>query len=898
MALSLISAQGCSIQDSLQSISTQDSSLAPNLNNTPRPWLHAFRSSMLKIQQPPKQQLVPSESAEDLSEGLGRFNSFSCSACKAKGCSCVSQDSGKNTSPQPSSEGTDTLNIALVGNPNSGKTTLFNAYTGANLKVANWPGVTVEKVAGVVRSHNMHINLVDLPGTYALTSYNSEEVETRDYICSDQVDLIINVVDASSLERSLYLTLQLLELGKPVILALNMMDIVIRRGMEIDMHRLPEMLGIPVISISARKKRGLEVLLHTACHHKDKPVQGEIIHDHAYFKPEYRATMAAHLAKLAQEHKEPKANQDQAQASYEVDATVSTEQGVQDKVVLTADVSLDTSTGTTISSNLTDASVLDANSQNEAVTPTTKASQDNDSAIYKESDSVICKEFAQTHGHHKHNHHHEFAMVYTDQIEDKIDLIMPKLKELYPQLTNLRYYAIKLLENDSEVSAKYPVDLPYALDRSYESMLINQKFDFISEVIAEVVLNKQRQAAFTQNIDRYLTHSVLGIPIFLCLMAFIFFLTFYLGDWLKGYIADALAFGANYVEAMLNYINAGPMLNSLVLTGIIGGVGTIITFLPNILILFLCLAFLEDSGYMSRVAYIMESLMGRLGLSGSAFIPMLIGFGCTVPAIMASRSLKIKRDRFKVMLVTPFMSCNARLTVYILFSAMFFPDHSMLVAYSLYLIGLIVAILVSFIVHLLDRKQHINYLLIELPEYKLPDLHTVSVYVWDKIKDYVEQAGTSIFIATLIIWAVLNFNLSGYVTDMRDSFGAMLGQVLAPLFEPVGLGFWQIVVALIAGLSAKEVVVSSSAVLFGISDTSTTEGAQSFAMALESIGFSQLNAFCLMVFCLLYVPCVATLATIRKESHSTTWMWFTVAFQLCTAYLVTLLIYQVGCALS
>lgn len=821
---------------------------------------------------------------------VGALHDFSCPNCK--GCKEQSRHEQKartKANLDPNAGGTSaSLNIALMGNPNCGKTTLFNAYTGSNLKVANWPGVTVEKVAGVIRSHNMNINLVDLPGTYALTSYTQDEIETRQYICSDQVDLIINVVDASSLERSLYLTLQLLELGKPVILALNMMDIVIRRGMEIDMHRLPEMLGIPVVSISARKKRGLEVLLHTACHHKDKPTQGEIIHDHTYLDPEYRANLAARVAQMVQ------------RTLKQTDATPSAPSAPSAESALnsarTASLAA-TAVATAAPAAATTAEPAPATTATSTAAPevTGEVMLDNTPLTTKEQSALLHElTYEQTHGRHQHNHHHEYAMVYSDQIEDKIDLIMPKLHELYPQLDNLRYYAIKLLENDQEITKTYPVDLPEVLDRSYESSIINQKFDFISEIISEVVLHKQRQAAFAQNIDRYLTHSVLGMPIFLCLMGVIFFLTFTVGDWLKGFIADGIAFGAMYIEQGLQSMDAGPMLHSLILTGIIGGVGTIITFLPNIMILFLCLAFLEDSGYMSRVAYIMEGLMGKLGLSGSAFIPMLIGFGCTVPAIMASRSLKIKRDRFKVMLVTPFMSCNARLTVYILFSSMFFPNHSMWVAYSLYLIGLVVAILVSFAVHLLDGKQHVNYLLIELPEYKLPDLHTVSTYVWDKIKDYIEQAGTFIFIATLIIWLLLNFNFGGYVTDMTESFGAMIGQALAPFFAPVGLGFWQIVVALIAGLSAKEVVVASSAVLFGISDTSSAEGAHSFAMALESIGFGQLNAFCLMVFCLLYVPCVATLATIRKESHSTTWMWFTVAFQLFTAYVVTLLIYQVG----
>lgn len=300
--------------------------------------------------------------------------------------------------------------------------------------------------------------------------------------------------------------------------------------------------------------------------------------------------------------------------------------------------------------------------------------------------------------------------------------------------------------------------------------------------------------------------------------------------------------------------------------GIIGGVGTIVTFLPNILILFLCLALLEDSGYMACVAYVMEGIMSKLGLSGKAFIPMLLGFGCTAPAIMAFRALESKRDRFKVMLM----------------------------AYSMYLIGIVVAIVVSAVIHLLDRKKSVNYLMIELPEYKLPDSRTVAIYVWEKIKDYLEKAGTTIFIATLAIWLLLNFGPHGYSPDMAQSFGAMIGKCLVPFFAPIGLGFWQIAVALIAGVSAKEVVVSSCAVLFGIVNASSPEGMSAFASALNGIGFGPLNAFCLMVFCLLYIPCAAALATIRKESGSWAWMGFTAIFQLLVAWIVTFVVYQIG----
>ena len=674
----------------------------------------------------------------------------------------------------------DNMTIGFIGNPNCGKTTLFNAYTGANLKVANWPGVTVEKVEGAIKDHDLNIRLVDLPGTYSLTSYTMEEQVSRQFILSDEVDVIIDVADASALERNLYLTLQLLELGKPVVLALNMMDIVEKRGMEIDTHRLPEMLGIPVIPVSARKRTGLDVLLHAAAHHKDCKDADCLIHHHTY-KPK-----------------------------------------------------------------------------------------------------------------HQHNHHAEYAMVYSDAIEDKIDLIMAELKNKYPELTNYRWYAIKLLEQDKEITRRYPVNLPEVIDRNYESDIINEKYDFIQEVVREVLVNKERQDALTEKADRALTHRFWGIPIFLGVMALVFFLTFTIGDWLKGY----LEWGIENVSVLLgnSLASAGvhEVICSLLIDGIVAGVGGILTFLPNIFILFLALAFLEDSGYMARVAYVMEGIMSKLGLSGRAFIPMILGFGCTVPAIMASRTLENRRDRFKVMLITPFMSCSARLPIYILFAEMFFKERAMLVAYSMYLIGMVIAILVAAVIHLIDRKKSENYLLIELPEYKIPSSRTVAIYVWEKVKDYLTKAGTTIFIASIAMWVILNFGLHGYTTEMSDSFGAVIGHYLVPFFAPIGLGFWQIAVALIAGVSAKEVVVSSCAVLFGVPNINSGAGMDTLVGILGNAGFGQLNALCLMIFCLLYIPCAAALATIRKEANSTRWMLFSALFQLAVAWGVTFVVYHVG----
>ena len=669
------------------------------------------------------------------------------------------------------------LRIGFIGNPNCGKTTLFNAYTGANLKVANWPGVTVEKKEGHYTYDGVEHVLIDLPGTYSLTSYTMEEIVAREYIMSDEVDVIVNVVDASNLERNLYLTLQLLELKKPMVIALNMMDIVEKRKMEIDMHRLPEMLGVPVVSVSARKRQGLKSLMHAIIHHQDQVTSDPIIHEH----------------------------------------------------------------------------------------------------------KTVSK--------HRHDHHAEYAMVYKDEIEDLIDDISEQLLNKYPEIVNVRYHAIKYLENDPAIRKKYPLNKEYD---SYESEIINEKYDFIEEIIHECLINKEKVALFTDRIDRILTHRIWGIAIFLLIMAIVFFLTFTIGDIFSAYVEEFISFLNISLENILTNLHVNELLIRLICDGIIAGVGGIITFLPNIIILFFALAILEDSGYMSRVAYIMDDIMSSLGLSGRAFIPLLLGFGCTVPAIMASRALENKKDRLKTMMITPFMSCSARLPIYILFSQMFFGKYAMFAAYSMYVLGLIVAIVVAFVLHIIDHKKNENPLLIELPEYKIPSGRTVFIYVYEKVKDFLTKAGTTIFIASIVMWILLNFSFSGYTTDMSTSFAAMIGKAIVWLFAPIGLGYWQIVVAIIAGISAKEVVVSSSAVLFAISNINSLEGMNMMRESLASLGFTSLNAYCLMIFCLLYVPCFGTIMTIKKESGSLKYTLGVVGFQLLVAWLITFVVYQVG----
>lgn len=675
----------------------------------------------------------------------------------------------------------DIIKVGFIGNPNCGKTTLFNAFTGANLKVANWPGVTVEKKEGYTTYEGQQFRLIDLPGIYSLTSYTMEETVSRECIMSDEVDVIVDVVDASCLERNLYLTLQLIELGKPVILALNMMDIVEDRGMEIDLHRLPEMLGIPAIPVSARKKTGLSILMHAVAHHSEYAEQGPFIHHHAG-----------------------------------------------------------------------------------------------------------------KHSSHRHNHHEEYAMVYEDYIEDKIDSLIEALNQSYPDLTNKRWHAIKLLERDQNVMDTYPFSISEIADRSYEKDIINQKYDFIEEIISEVLVGKSKKEASTEKIDHYMTSKWLGLPIFLGIMALVFFLTFTIGDWLKGYFEIALESISAAATSGLQAIHTNDMLISLIVDGIISGVGGILTFLPNIFILFLALAILEDSGYMARVAFVMDDIMSKLGLSGRAFLPLLLGFGCTVPAVMASRALEHKKDRFKTILVTPFMSCSARLPIYVLFSSMFFGKYAMIVCYSMYLLGIVIAIATAFILSKLDGSKAEHSLMIELPEYKSPNAHTIAIYVWQKIKDYLTKAGTVIFIASVIMWMILNFGPRGYVADISESFGSLIGKAIVPVFSPIGLGYWQIIVALIAGIAAKEVVVSSCSVLFGIQNITTSTGMNAMVSTLGAIGFGAVNAYALMVFCLLYIPCTATIATIHRELKSWKSTCGILIFQLVVAWVVSFIVYNIG----
>ena len=654
------------------------------------------------------------------------------------------------------------MTVAFIGNPNCGKTTLFNAYTGAKLKVANWPGVTVEKKEGEICFRNTSMRVVDLPGTYSLTSYTMEERLSRTFILEENVDVIVDVVDASCLERNLYLTLQLIELGKPVVIALNMMDIVAERGIQLKVAELSKLFGVPVVPISAVKGTGLDKLL------------------------------------------------------------------------------------------------LRIKEYNTKAQPASKLN------------------------------------IYSDYIEAKINCVMKDLKTKVSDEKSLRWYAIKVLENDEDIKKQFAIKETKKESVLLEKQLINEKYDFIEEVIEKVMENRSQKEAFTDRIDKILTNRYLGLPIFFGIMAVIFFLTFTLGDIIKQYFE----FGFQKISALILHVlqSAGvsKMMTSLIVDGILAGVGGILSFLPNIFILFVALAFLEDSGYMSRVAYVMDGVMGRIGLSGRAFIPLLLGFGCSVPAIMASRTLENMEDRKRTILMIPFMSCSARIPIYVLFSNLFFPNHATIVCFCMYVIGVFVAIFAAVVINITRKKQEENVLLIELPDYKRPNMRSIRIYVWEKVKDYLTKAGTTILLASLVVWGLLNLGRDGFALSMSDSFGAMIGRWLVPLLAPIGLDMWQIVVALISGIAAKEVVVSSFCILYGLTASNPSMGTNQLTVSLLASGFGPSNALAFMTFCLLYTPCAATIGVIKKELNSVRSATFAVVFQCAIAWLVSFFVYQVA----
>ena len=643
---------------------------------------------------------------------------------------------------RPPLPGSVTLTFALAGNQNCGKTTLFNQLTGSNQHVGNFPGVTVDRKDGVIRGHENTL-VTDLPGIYSMSPYSSEELVTRRFVLEEHPKGIINIVDATNIERNLYLTMQLMELDVPMVLALNMMDEVRENGGSIRVNEMEAMLGIPVVPISAAKNEGIAELV-----------------DHA-----------VHVAK----YQESPGRQD----------------------------------------------FCDAGEQGGAV--------------------------------------HRCLHAIMSQLEDHAEQAgIP-----------VRFAASKLAEGDSLVLERLGLDQneketlehiicqmekERGLDRA--AAIADMRFSFIQKVCASSVVKprESREHARSVRMDRILTGKYTAIPAFIAIMALVFWLTF---NVIGAFLADLLDMGIGWltdlVDAAMTAGHVNPVLHSLVIDGIFNGVGSVLSFLPIIVTLFFFLSMLEDSGYMARVAFVMDKLLRKIGLSGRSVVPMLIGFGCTVPGVMASRTLPSERDRKMTILLTPYMSCSAKLPIYAFFAEAFFPRNGALVMIGLYFIGILVGILMALLLRGTAFRGEAVPFVMELPNYRMPGAKNVGLLLWDKAKDFLQRAFTVIFIATIVIWFLQTFDTRlNIVTDSQDSILAMVAGWIAPIFAPLGFGDWRISTALITGFMAKESVVSTLSVLFG----STA--------ALTSM-LTPLSAMSLLVFCLLYTPCVAAIASVRRE---------------------------------
>ena len=662
----------------------------------------------------------------------------------------------------------ENLVVGFIGNPNCGKTTLFNAFTGANLKVANWPGVTVEKVEGALKYHNNTYRLVDLPGTYSLTSYTMEEQVSRQYILSDEVDVIVDVADASSLERNLYLTLQLLELGKPVVLALNMMDIVEKRGMEIDLHRLPEMLGIPVIPISAAKNEGVDELIRHALHiaeYQEKPERTDYCDENDFGGAVHRCIHA--VIHLIEDHAK--------RADIPVRFAAS-------KII--------------------------------------------------EGDPLILK------------------LLQLDENEKEM------LEHIVLQMETER-----------------------GLDRS--AAIADMRFTFIEKICeANVVKPKaSKERIRSQKIDKILTGKYTAIPCFVAIMLAIFFLTFnVIGAFLQNVLQMGIDALTGVVDNALAAAGVNKVIHSLVIDGIFAGVGSVLSFLPIIVTLFFFLSLMEDSGYIARVAFFMDKLLRKIGLSGRSIVPMLIGFGCTVPAVMATRTLPSERDRKMTILLTPFMSCSAKLPIYSFFVSAFFPGKGAFIMGGLYFFGIIMGILVALLYKGTLFKGEAVPFVMELPNYRLPGMKNVLQLLWEKARDFLQRAFTVIFVATVIVWFLQSFNLHlNLVTDSKDSILALIAGIIAPVFAPLGLGDWRICTSLLCGVMAKESVVSTMQILFGTG----------IRAALSTAG-----AAAMLVFSLLYTPCIAAIASVKRELGGK-WAVIMVVWQCLIAWVMAFVVHAV-----
>lgn len=662
--------------------------------------------------------------------------------------------------------------FALVGNQNCGKTTLFNQLTGSNQHVGNFPGVTVDQKVGQIRSKK-DCSVVDLPGIYSLRPYTNEEIVTRDFILNEKPDGIINIVDATNIERNLYLTLQLLEMHIPMVLALNMMDEVRGNGGSIDFKGMSKELGIPVIPISAAKDEGIEDLIKIAVD-TAKQKKYPLITDFCEQGPVHRCIHA--VSHQVEDH---------AQAL-----------GISPRFAATKIVEQDT------------------------------------------------------------------------DIIEKLELSQNEL--------DMMEHSIEEMETD------------HKMDRN--AAMADMRYTFIDKICSKTVVHCQesREHLRSVKIDKILTNKYLAIPMFLLIMLLVFYLTFGLiGTWLSDLLTLGIDALTGVVDGALTAYGINPVVHSLVIDGVFAGVGSVLSFLPIIVVLFFFLSILEDSGYMARVAFVMDKLLRKIGLSGRSFVPMLIGFGCSVPAVMASRTLASERDRKMTIMLVPYISCSAKIPIYAVFASAFFPKHSALVMMALYVGGIAVGIFMALLFkHTAFRGNPMPFVM-ELPNYRLPSPKSVALLMWDKAKDFLQRAFTIIFLATIIIWFLQTFDTRlNVVTDSTGSLLALIGKWIAPVFAPLGFADWRVSTSLITGFTAKEAVVSTMSVLTG---TATSNLSQTLSGM-----FTPLSAVSFLAFTLLYTPCVAAIASIRREMGSRLKAFGVVVMQCVVAWLVAFAIYQIG----
>lgn len=670
----------------------------------------------------------------------------------------------ENENPLPDDE---KLTFALVGNQNCGKTTLFNVLTGSNQHIGNFPGVTVDRKDGVIKGYPDTL-ITDLPGIYSMSPYTSEEIVTREFLLMDKPKGIINILDATNIERNLYLSMQLMELGIPMVIALNMMDEVRVNGGSVRINAIEELLGVPVIPISAAKGEGIEELVSHAIHvakYQEKPQISD------FCSKDSAVHRCIHgIMSLISDHAD--------KAGYP-------ERFAASKVV--------------------------------------------------EGDSLVLKH-------------------------------------------------LELEQNEKEMIEHIIVQMEEECGMDRASAIADMRFAYIEDVCKNTVVKprESKERIRSQKIDKLLTGKYTGIPMFIAIMGLVFYLTFnVIGAALSNVLDILITFVTNGVDNLLTAMNVNSVLHALIIDGIFNGVGSVLSFLPIIVTLFFFLSILEDSGYMARVAFIMDKLLRKLGLSGRSIVPMLIGFGCSVPGVMASRTLSSERDRRMTVLLTPFMSCSAKVPIYAFFSAAFFPHYAALVMIGMYFIGIIVGIIMAFIFKKTLFKGEPVPFVMELPNYRMPGAKNVVHLLWEKAKDFLQKAFSIIFIATILIWFMQNFDIRlNVVADSRQSILAVLAGMITPLFKPLGFGDWRLVTAILTGVMAKESVVSTISILFG----STIE--------MVSV-ISAAGAMSFLVFCLLYTPCVAAIASVKKELGGK-WAAYVVVIQCVVAWIAALVTYIIA----